>query len=138
MRYHITQIPNLRLSFIITKLFFRPARLIRLPVDVRNFRFISFGDNFTSGRNNRLECYKFGENDPKLFFGANVEINDKCHIACVDNIHIGDDVLIASNVFITDHDHCDLKKPVNDLSRGCLVDDIVYTIAITAIQAQAE
>jgi phosphate acetyltransferase len=29
-----------------------------------------------------------------------------------------------------------LKKPVNDLSRGCLVDDIVYTIAITAIQAQ--
>ena len=31
-----------------------------------------------------------------------------------------------------------LKKPVNDLSRGCLVEDIVYTIAITAIQAQAE
>ena len=31
-----------------------------------------------------------------------------------------------------------LKKPVNDLSRGCLVDDIVYTIAITAIQAQSK
>ncbi len=29
-----------------------------------------------------------------------------------------------------------LKKPVNDLSRGALVDDIVYTIAITAIQAE--
>lgn len=28
-----------------------------------------------------------------------------------------------------------LKKPVNDLSRGALVDDIVYTIALTAIQA---
>jgi phosphate acetyltransferase len=28
-----------------------------------------------------------------------------------------------------------LRKPVNDLSRGALVDDIVYTIAITAIQA---
>lgn len=28
-----------------------------------------------------------------------------------------------------------LKKPVNDLSRGALVDDIVYTIAITAIQS---
>ncbi|NGX51210.1 MAG: Phosphate acetyltransferase [Chlamydiae bacterium] len=28
-----------------------------------------------------------------------------------------------------------LKRPVNDLSRGALVDDIVYTIAITAIQA---
>lgn len=31
-----------------------------------------------------------------------------------------------------------LKKPVNDLSRGCTVEDIVYTIAITAIQAQGE
>jgi phosphate acetyltransferase len=29
-----------------------------------------------------------------------------------------------------------LNKPINDLSRGCSVDDIVNTIAITAIQAQ--
>ena len=31
-----------------------------------------------------------------------------------------------------------LNKPINDLSRGALVDDIVNTIAITAIQAQGE
>lgn len=31
-----------------------------------------------------------------------------------------------------------LRKPVNDLSRGCTVPDIINTIAITAIQAQAE
>lgn len=32
-----------------------------------------------------------------------------------------------------------MRKPVNDLSRGALVDDIVYTVALTAIQAkQAE
>ena len=30
-----------------------------------------------------------------------------------------------------------LRKPVNDLSRGAWVDDIVYTIAITAIQADS-
>ncbi|KHG34226.1 MAG: phosphate acetyltransferase [Epsilonproteobacteria bacterium] len=30
-----------------------------------------------------------------------------------------------------------LRKPVNDLSRGCLVPDIVNTVAITAIQAQS-
>jgi phosphate acetyltransferase len=29
-----------------------------------------------------------------------------------------------------------LNKPVNDLSRGCTVPDIVNTVAITAIQAQ--
>ena len=31
-----------------------------------------------------------------------------------------------------------LNKPVNDLSRGCTVPDIVNTVAITAIQAAAE
>jgi len=31
-----------------------------------------------------------------------------------------------------------LNRPINDLSRGALVEDIVNTIAITAIQAQAE
>ena len=30
-----------------------------------------------------------------------------------------------------------LRKPVNDLSRGALVRDIVNTVAITAIQAQS-
>ena len=31
-----------------------------------------------------------------------------------------------------------LRKPINDLSRGCTVPDIVNTVAVTAIQAQAE
>ena len=31
-----------------------------------------------------------------------------------------------------------LNKPVNDLSRGCTVPDIVNTVAITAIQAQGK
>ena len=31
-----------------------------------------------------------------------------------------------------------LNKPVNDLSRGCTVPDIVNTVAITAIQAQTQ
>ncbi len=29
-----------------------------------------------------------------------------------------------------------MRKPVNDLSRGCTVDDIIDTVAITAVQAQ--
>jgi phosphate acetyltransferase len=31
-----------------------------------------------------------------------------------------------------------LRKPINDLSRGALVEDIVNTVAITAIQAQGQ
>ncbi len=29
-----------------------------------------------------------------------------------------------------------LKKPVNDLSRGCTVDEVINIVAITAIQTQ--
>jgi len=29
-----------------------------------------------------------------------------------------------------------LRKPVNDLSRGALVEDIVFTVALTAVQAK--
>jgi phosphate acetyltransferase len=31
-----------------------------------------------------------------------------------------------------------LRRPVNDLSRGCTVTDVVNTVAITAIQAAGE
>ncbi|MBC6962061.1 MAG: hypothetical protein DWB48_04845, partial [Nitrosomonas sp.] len=31
-----------------------------------------------------------------------------------------------------------LRKPVNDLSRGASVEDIVYTIALTAVQAASQ
>ena len=31
-----------------------------------------------------------------------------------------------------------LNRPVNDLSRGCTVPDIINTVTITSIQAQAE
>src|ERR1019366_10717630 len=30
-----------------------------------------------------------------------------------------------------------LAKPVNDLSRGAMVDDIIYTLALTAVQSRA-
>ena len=30
-----------------------------------------------------------------------------------------------------------LAKPVNDLSRGAMIDDIIYALALTAIQSRA-
>lgn len=114
MRYHFTQLRGLFYSLIITKLFFKPARLIRLPIDLRNRRFISLGKNFTCGRYNRIECYKVKNDvEPRLVIGDNVQINDRCHFACIEELIIENNCLIASNVFITDHDHADLSKSMN-------------------------
>jgi len=93
---------NLFFSFIYTKLFFSGVRLIRLPIYIRGNKRILFGKNFTSGRFNRIDA--FGQN-AEIKFGSNVQINDYNHIAAVSKISIGDNCLIASNVFISDHNH---------------------------------
>lgn len=41
----------------------------------------------------------------KLNFGSCVQINDYVHIAAVESVLIGNNVLIASKVFISDHNH---------------------------------
>lgn len=42
---------------------------------------------------------------PLIRIGSNVEVNDYVHIGAVDSVTIGNRVLIASKVFISDHDH---------------------------------
>jgi lipopolysaccharide O-acetyltransferase len=60
--------------------------------------------NLTTGVGLRLDA--FAEDDRKLItFGKNVELNDYVHIGAISRISIGNDVLIASRVFISDHNH---------------------------------
>jgi lipopolysaccharide O-acetyltransferase len=50
----------------------------------------------------RLDAFG-GENS--IWFGENVELNDFVHIGSLGSITIGDNVMIASRVLITDHGH---------------------------------
>lgn len=77
------------------------ARLIRFPLFLRSSGRIMGCKNLTLGIFNRIDIHKNGV----LTIGKNVQINDYCHIGCSLNVFIGDDSLIASRVFITDHDH---------------------------------
>ncbi|PAM94248.1 acetyltransferase [Flavobacterium sp. IR1] len=102
-------------SLIYTKLFFSNARLIRLPFDIRNRKSIKIGKDFTSGFGCRIEAYPQKNNfDKILIFGKNVEINDYVHIAAGERITIGDNVLIASKVFISDINHGSYKQGKSD------------------------
>ena len=104
--YSLIDLFRLIYSRVLTLIFFRPAYLIRQPTRIRGFSYIRLGKSFVTGYNCRLEVIKSSPHiRPLLYIGNDVQINDRCHIAVAQSIEIGNNVLIASNVFITDHDH---------------------------------
>lgn len=88
-----------------TKLFFHSARIVRRPYYIRGKRFIKFNHGFTTGVGMRLDVFADNTNKFLIEFGKNVQINDYVHIAAIESVKIGNNVLIASKVFITDHNH---------------------------------
>lgn len=81
---------------------------IMFPVTVIGLKYISIGNGFSSCSRLRIEAHDSYMNDeftPEIVIGNNVSFNYDCHIACINKIIIGDNVLIASKVFITDHFH---------------------------------
>lgn len=100
--YGIIHLVWLTFCYLVTRLFYKKCTLIRLPIFIRGRSKISFGSGFISGYFNRIDV--FGENG-RLIIGDRVQINDNCHIGVIDRVTIGNDVLIASRVFITDHNH---------------------------------
>lgn len=95
------KIRNLK-SLIFTKLFYKKARLIRLPFYVRGKKGIQYGKGLTTGHGCRfdaLDCRK------TLIIGDNARIGDYVHINADKMVSIGDNVLIASKVFISDTSH---------------------------------
>jgi acetyltransferase-like isoleucine patch superfamily enzyme len=103
-KYGLAGALKLTLALIYTKIFFRKARLIRLPFDIRNRRYISIGKNLTTGVGCRLEACP--SNDAiVLHFGENIQMNDYVHITAMESVSIGNNVLIASKVYISDCSH---------------------------------
>ena len=60
---------------------------LALGVELMRFPFIGRGRSFA------------------LTIGKDVQINDYVHIASVSSVTIGDHVLMASKIYISDHDH---------------------------------
>lgn len=83
---------------------------------IRGVKFISLGRNFEAGDDFWIEaisaygCSKF---NPRINIGENVIFMNRVHIAAINNIGIANDVLIGSNVLITDHLHG--KSGIEDL-----------------------
>ena len=104
MSKSLMELLYLSCSFFITKFRVPSARLIRQPIDIRGKKSIDFGKKLTTGYYCRIEAYGTSH-EKSLVFGNNVQINDFVHIAALDSVKIGNNVLIASKVFITDLEH---------------------------------
>lgn len=94
-------------SLVCTKLFFRPARLIRRPVYIRGGKKgMTFGLGFTTGYRCRFELFGAAR-ETTLQIGKNCKLGDNVHITASERVTIGDDCLFASHVFISDTNHGD-------------------------------
>ena len=76
--------------------------MVRLPIFLRGRDKVVFSSGFTCGYFVRLDA--FGPLGC-MRFGRNVQLNDFVHIGALATVEIGDNVLIASRVFISDHNH---------------------------------
>jgi acetyltransferase-like isoleucine patch superfamily enzyme len=78
-----------------------------------NPKYMVIGKNFYAMRGLRLEVfdeYLSQRFNPILTIGDNVIMNTDCHIGCINRIRIGNNVLIASRVFIADHSHGEIDS----------------------------
>lgn len=89
-------------SLLTTKLFFPKARLVRRPFYLRGKKHISYGAGMTTGYSCRFDL---GGDGITLRIGDNCKMNDRVHIVAHESVNIGDDVLMASNIFISDTSH---------------------------------
>lgn len=106
---------NLLKAWLFTRLFYPSARLIMLPSDIRGKNKILWGNNFRVGVGCRLEAYGDG-NKILLEIGNNVQLNDYVHITAMSKVTIGNDVLMASKIYISDCTHGNYSKENNLLS----------------------
>ncbi len=104
-RYGWLGLVRLARDYLYTKLFVSAqVRLVRLPAYIRGRACIDFGASLTTGVGVRLDAFSTPEK-VVMHFGNNVQLNDYVHIAAIEHVEIGDHTLIASRVYISDHNH---------------------------------
>ena len=103
--YGFIGLVRLAKNWLLTRLIFPNARIVRFPIYIRGRSLMKIGDGLTTGVNVRLDAFAPGKKAHVLIVGKHVQINDSVHIAAIESVVIGDHVLIASRVFISDHNH---------------------------------
>ena len=113
--YGIEGVVKMSWNLAKTKLLYPNARIIRFPIDIRNKKNIDLGRNLTTGIGCRIECFPINDaGEVVLKFGENVQMNDYVHITAAKSVEIGDNVLMASKIYISDCSHGSYLGDSND------------------------
>jgi len=81
---------------------------IEAPWVITNPQNVQIGARFHALSVLRLETfdeYRGERFTPQIIIGDDVAFNNDCHIGCINRIEIGNNVLGASRIYITDHYH---------------------------------
>jgi acetyltransferase-like isoleucine patch superfamily enzyme len=82
------------------------------PLSLHGGKYVTIGDNFGCDQRFRLDAYDefLGDKfNPEIIIGNNVSIQKDCHLAAINKIVLGDNVLLASKVYISDHSHGEIN-----------------------------
>ena len=110
-RYSTTELLRSAYSLALTKAFFRGARLVRRPVFVRGRRHLSFGSGLTTGYGCRFDLGGGGMDGITLRIGENCRLGDRVQIVALERVEVGENCLMASNIFISDTSHGSYQGP---------------------------
>jgi acetyltransferase-like isoleucine patch superfamily enzyme len=90
------------------------------PLRISGEHRIEIGNRVFIGRNSWLQALPGGSNKTAISIGSGVSIAGLCVISATHQVVLEDDVLLARNVYISDHIHkyTDTKKPIREQGIG--------------------
>lgn len=93
---------NIAISYLYTLVFFKNAKIIRLPFYTTKLGSFKYGKRLSLGPNAIIDIVNSKGN---LSIGDRFNAYHRLHIGVMESVHIGNDVLVASNVYISDCSH---------------------------------
>ena len=90
----------------------------QFPMYLHGGKYITIGEGFYCDHRLRLDAWDNFLGDkftPEILIGDNVSIQKDCHIGAINKIVIGNNVLLASKVYISDHSHGEITKEALNL-----------------------
>lgn len=117
MHYLLERLNKYYTKYMLNQLRKGTEAVIEYPQYFVNPQFVALGKRCIISHDVRIEAYTYFKwlkgvqrFRPKVVLGDNVRINPYCHIGAINEIIIGNNVLIASRVTILDHSHGEITE----------------------------